>query len=175
MNRKSFLQDLEMNVRRKIYKKRAVASVFWSIGADVKLAVKLFNLVQKAVPSKHVSVDLRTSKVLQIAGSHICNDTGKPRSEFVTKARISRSEQIRMLCLSCYCHVQNSRSLMAALIEDFARIVHQRYLARYLTKQCSCPEIWCTETNIIFRVKMTTKCPQLLTLLQAGAQMTFRM
>lgn len=70
------LQDLEMNVRRKIYKKRAVASVFWTLSTDVQMAVKLFNLVQRAYPSKHVSVDLRTSQLLRITGANICNDTG---------------------------------------------------------------------------------------------------
>lgn len=72
-------KDLEMNVRRKIYKKRAVASIFWSFGPDIRLAVKLYNLISKATPSKHVSVDLRTSSLIRIAGSHICNDTGKPK------------------------------------------------------------------------------------------------
>lgn len=65
-----------MNVRRKIYKKRTVASMFWSLGGSLQIAVKLFNLVQRAYPSKHVSVDLRTSKLLRVAGAHICNDTG---------------------------------------------------------------------------------------------------
>ena len=67
-----------MNVRRKIYKKRAVTSMFWSMGPNLRIAVKLFNLVQRALPSKHVSVDLRTNQLLRIAGSHICNDTGEP-------------------------------------------------------------------------------------------------
>ncbi len=67
-----------MNVRRKIYKKRAAASMFWTLGGDVQMAVKLFNLVTKALPSKHISVDLRTSQPLRISAAYICNDTGKP-------------------------------------------------------------------------------------------------
>ena len=66
-----------MNVRRKIYKKRAAASMFWSMGTNVQMAVKLFNLVTKALPSKHISVDLRTSQPLRISAAYICNDTGK--------------------------------------------------------------------------------------------------
>ena len=66
-----------MNVRRKGYKKRAVASLFWNIGPDYKFAVKLFSLIQKATASKSVPIDLRTNQVLKATGAYIDNDTGR--------------------------------------------------------------------------------------------------
>ena len=65
-----------MNVRKKSYKKQALASLFWYLGPDFKFAVKLFALVQKATPSKSVAIDLRTNDVLKATGAYIDNDTG---------------------------------------------------------------------------------------------------
>lgn len=67
-----------MNIRRKAYKKRALASLHWYIGPDFKFAVKLYALVQKATASKSVPIDLRTNEVLKASSTMIDDDTGLP-------------------------------------------------------------------------------------------------
>jgi len=75
VHKAQILQDLKSNIKARAYKKRALTSMYLTLGAS-HAGVKLYSLVQKASKARSVQIDKTTNSVLKSSGAYICKDSG---------------------------------------------------------------------------------------------------
>jgi ATP-dependent DNA helicase 2 subunit 1 len=72
----SNFQDLEANLRKKEYKKRALASIPFQIAPDVHIGVKMYCLFRESRPAYPIALDPSTNDQLQCVTKWVCDATG---------------------------------------------------------------------------------------------------
>ena len=70
------VQDLDLEVRRRAYKKRSSGSFFWNLGPSLRMGVRMYALIMKARPGAPLNLDNLTNAPVKVEGKHVCADSG---------------------------------------------------------------------------------------------------